>query len=337
MTSMLSKVIRTGLLSLVFGLFVVAMPASAQQPSSVNPTAQSVKEAQLLDALKPGQSLAGRVSIPNKDAANLIQPGRDWRAFNQETLPRIGTIAILGVLALLVLFYLVRGKIRIDAGPSQMRITRFGSVDRFVHWLTATSFIALAITGANVTFGKSVLMPMMGPEAFSAWSGMAKLIHNYVGFAFMAGVALTFLIWVKDNIPGATDLKWILVGGGLLSKGTHPPAKRFNGGQKIVFWSVVLGGAFLSLSGWHLLFPTAEGMAEAQWHATLHGTVAFVMTALIIGHIYIGSVGMEGAFDAMASGEVDLNWAKEHHSLWVKEEMERKSGSRISGAAQPAE
>lgn len=333
---MLSRMIRTGLMALIIGLFAAASPVMAQG-GSVNPTAQSVKEAQLLEALKPGQSLSGRVSIPNKDAANLMQPGRDWRAFNQETLPRIGAIAVFGVLAVLVLFYLIRGKIRIDAGPSTMRITRFGSVDRFVHWLTATSFLALALTGANVTFGKTLLLPVMGAEGFAAWASFAKLIHNYVGFAFMAGVALTFLIWVKDNIPTGTDLRWFAVGGGLLSKGSHPPAKRFNGGQKIVFWSVVLGGAFLALSGWHLLFPTVEGLAEAQWHATLHGTVAFVMIALIIGHIYIGSVGMEGAFDAMASGEVDLNWAKEHHSLWVKEEMERKSGSRISGAAQPAE
>lgn len=332
---MLSRMIRTGLMALVIGLFAAASPAMAQ--GSVNPTAQSVKEAQLLEALKPGQSLSGRVSIPNKDAANLMQPGRDWRAFNQETLPRLGSIAVLGVLAVLVLFYLVRGKIRIDAGPSTMRITRFGSVDRFVHWLTATSFLALALTGANVTFGKTLLLPVMGAEGFAAWASFAKLIHNYVGFAFMAGVALTFLIWVKDNIPTGTDLRWFAAAGGLLSKGKHPPAKRFNGGQKVVFWSVVLGGAFLTLSGWHLLFPTAEGLAEVQWHATLHGTVAFVMIALIIGHIYIGSVGMEGAFDAMASGEVDLNWAKEHHSLWVKEEQERKSGSRISGAAQPAE
>lgn len=341
MTSMLSRIVRTStvktwLLSLVFGLFVVAMPASAQAPTSVNPTAQSVKEAQLLEALKPGQMLSGRVTIPNKDAANLIQPGRDWRAFHDETLPRLGTISVLGILAVVVLFYLIRGKIRIDAGPSTMRITRFGSVDRFVHWLTATSFIVLALTGANVTFGKSLLMPMMGPESFAAWAGFAKLIHNYVGFAFMVGVALTFLIWVKDNIPGMLDIKWFLSGGGILGKG-HPPAKRFNGGQKVVFWSVVLGGAFMSLSGWHLLFPVAEGLAEVQWHATLHGTVSFLMIALIVGHIYIGSVGMEGAFDAMGSGEVDLNWAKEHHSLWVKEEMERKSGSRISGAAQPAE
>lgn len=333
---MFAKSLRDAVLAFMLAFTMLALPAAAQQPTSVNPTAQSVKEAQLLEALKPGQTLSGRVTIPNKDAANLIQPGRDWRAFNQETLPRLGAYAMLGMLALLVIFYLVRGKIRIDSGASSMRITRFGSIDRFTHWLTATSFLALAITGANVTFGKTVLAPVIGAEAFAAWAGFAKLVHNYVGFAFMAGVTLTFLIWVKDNIPSALDIKWFLAGGGIIGKG-HPPARRFNGGQKIIFWSVVIGGFFLSLSGWHLLFPVREGLAEAQFQATIHGTVAFLMMALILAHIYIGSVGMEGAFDAMGSGEVDLNWAKEHHSLWVKEEMERKSGSRISGAAQPAE
>ncbi|OYU49958.1 MAG: formate dehydrogenase subunit gamma [Rhizobiales bacterium PAR1] len=337
MTSMLSRLFQTAFFALALLILGAALPAAAQQPTSVNPTAQSVKEAQLLEALKPGEPISGRASIPNKDAANLIQAGRDWRAYNQETLPRLGMLALLGTFVALVLFYLIRGKIRIDAGSSSQKILRFAAFERFVHWLTATSFIMLAVTGANVTFGKSVLLPVVGPEAFSAWASFAKIIHNYVGFAFMAGVGFTFLIWVKDNIPDRTDIRWFLAGGGLLSKGKHPPAKRFNGGQKIVFWSVVLGGAMMSLSGWHLLFPTVEGMAEAQWHATIHGTIAFIMTALIIAHIYIGSVGMEGAIDAMASGEVDLNWAKEHHSIWVKEEQERKSGSRISGAAQPAE
>lgn len=341
-TRMLSRNTRFGfvyswLLALAIGLFALSAPATAQQPTSVNPTAQSVKEAQLLNALKPGESLSGRVTIPNKNAATLIQPGRDWRAYNQETLPRIGTIAILGILAVLVAFYLMRGKIRIDAGPSMMKILRFGAADRFVHWLTAASFLTLAITGINVTFGKTLLAPIMGAEGFAAWAGFAKLIHNYVGFAFMVGVVLTFLIWVKDNIPTGTDVAWFAAGGGLLTKGSHPPAQRFNGGQKIVFWSVVIGGFFLSLSGWHLIFPTSETIAEVQWQATIHGTVSYLMIALIIGHIYIGSIGMEGAFDAMGSGEVDLNWAKEHHSLWVQEEQARKGTSRISGTAQPAE
>ncbi len=335
MASKLSTAFRALAFLLLAGFAFSAAPVAAQQAGAVNPTAQSVKEDQLLQALKPGEALSGRISIPDGRAATLIQPGRDWRAFNQETLPRIGALSLIGILVLLVGFYLVRGKIRIDSGLSGLKILRFGALDRFTHWLTATSFIVLGLTGINVTFGKFVLAPVMGPEAFAAWAGFAKLMHNYVGFAFMAGVLLTFLIWVKDNIPNAVDLQWFAAGGGILGKG-HPPAKRFNGGQKIIFWSVVIGGFLLSLSGWHLLFPTAEAIDQIQWQATLHGTTAFVMIAIIVAHIYIGSVGMEGAFDAMGSGEVDLNWAKEHHSLWV-EDVRRNKGLTGNTSPQPAE
>jgi formate dehydrogenase subunit gamma len=328
-----SRFLRTGLGAMLLAVFFVAAPATAQ---SVNPTAQSVKEEQLLQALKPGEQLSGRISIPDPKAASLIQSGRDWRAFNQETLHKLGMWSFLGMLAALVVFYVVRGKIRIDAGPSKQRILRFNTVERFAHWLSAVSFIILAITGANVTFGKLLLAPVMGPEAFAAWAQYAKYIHNYVGFAFMAGVLLVFLVWVKDNIPNAVDMRWFAAGGGLLSKGHHPPAKRFNGGQKIVFWSVVIGGFLLSLSGWYLLFPYSTTLADVQWYATIHGVAAFVMIALMLAHAYIGSIGMEGAFDAMGSGEVDLNWAKEHHSLWVEEEM-RAGKLHPHAAGQPAE
>lgn len=323
MKTTFAQLIRGGLAALLLAFVVTTMPAGAQQPSSVNPTAQSVQEEQLLRALQPGGQLTGRISIPDPKAASLIQPGRDWRSFNQETLPKLGTYAVLGMLLLLVLFYMLRGKIRIDAGPSGQRILRFNSVERFAHWTTATSFIILAITGANITFGKTLLTPIMGPEAFAAWAQYAKYIHNYVGFAFMLGVLLVFLVWVKDNMPAMADLKWFAAGGGLLSKGHHPPAKRFNGGQKIVFWSVVIGGFLLSLSGWYLVFPYNTTLADVQWQATIHGVAAFVLIALMLAHAYIGSIGMEGAFDAMGSGEVDLNWAKEHHGLWVEEEMKK--------------
>jgi formate dehydrogenase subunit gamma len=336
MTIQIARLIRSGFYAVLLALMAFTLPAAAQQPTTVNPTAQSVKEDQLLQALKPGAPVAGRISIPDSNAANLIQPGRDWRAFNQETLPALGAWTFLGMLVLLALFYALRGKIRIDSGPSKQTILRFNTVERFAHWLAATSFIVLAITGANITFGRTLLTPIMGPEAFAAWAQYAKYIHNYVGFAFMLGVLLIFLVWVKDNFPTATDLAWFAQGGGLLKKGHHPPAKRFNGGQKIIFWSVVIGGFLLSLSGWYLLFPMKGSIADIQWHATIHGVTAFIMIAIMLAHAYIGSVGMEGAFDAMGSGEVDLNWAKEHHSLWVEEEM-KKGSAKMGAAAQPAE
>lgn len=312
-----------------------AQPGTAQQ---VNPTADSVKEQQFLDALKanPSAELRGRVTIPDAKAATLERPaGREWRAFHQGTMTKVGAVAVLGTLIVLVAFYLFRGRIRLETGPSGQRLTRFNGFERFVHWLTAACFIVLALSGLNVTFGKSLLLPLVGPEAFTTVSTVAKWAHNYLAWPFMLGVALMFLVWVKDNIPGMVDIRWFLAGGGIVGKG-HPPAKRFNGGQKALFWIVVLGGAALAVSGINLLFPAdAGGVLNLQFWNVIHGIVGVLMVATILGHIYIGTIGMEGAFDAMGSGEVDLNWAKAHHSLWVADEM--RKGDIHGGKLQPAE
>lgn len=152
----------------------------------------------------------------------------------------------------------------------------------------------------------------------------------------MLGLVLMLLIWIKDNIPGGGDVAWFKAGGGLIGK-EHPAAGRFNGGQKMIFWTVILGGAALTITGLMLLFPFRwTGLEGLQLSNVIHGVVGMVMIAAMLAHIYIGSVGMEGAFDAMGSGEVDLNWAKEHHSLWVEEEMAKKSGV-AGGKAMPAE
>lgn len=312
-----------------------AQPGNAQQ---VNPTADSVKEKQFLDALKgnPSAELTGRISIPDTKAATLERPaGREWRAFHQNVMTKIGAVAVLGTLIALVAFYLFRGRVTIESGPSGQTLTRFNGFERFVHWLTAACFIVLALSGLNVTFGKALLLPLIGPEAFTNVSIVAKWAHNYLAWPFMLGIALMFLIWIKDNIPGMVDVRWLAAGGGIVGK-AHPPAKRFNGGQKIVFWGVVGGGTALAVSGIYLLFPAAAGgVLNLQFWNIIHGIVGVLMVALILGHIYIGTLGMEGAFDAMGSGEVDLNWAEQHHSLWVADEM--KKGHVHGGKLQPAE
>lgn len=313
-----------------------AVPAQAQQ---VNPTADSVREQQFLDVLKgnPSAELQGRITIPDQKAATLQRPaGRDWRAFHQGTMLRIAAIAVLGTLVALVAFYLIRGRVRTEGGPAGRTITRFNAFERFMHWLTAACFIVLALSGLNVTFGKLLLLPLIGPQAFTNISVVAKWAHNFLAWPFMLGVALMFVVWIKDNIPGMVDVRWFAAGGGIVGKG-HPPAKRFNGGQKIVFWSVVVGGAALSVSGFNLLFPQlAGGVLNLQFWNVVHGIVSVLMVAMILGHIYIGTIGMEGAFDAMGSGEVDLNWARAHHSLWVEDEMRK---GHVAGAPglQPAE
>ncbi|MEM8952218.1 MAG: cytochrome b/b6 domain-containing protein, partial [Pseudomonadota bacterium] len=187
----------------------------------------------------------------------------------------------------------------------------------------------------------------VGPEIFAWLTFAGKYAHNYLAFGFMIGVACMFVIWLADNIPTHHDLIWLLKGGGILVKGVHPPSKKFNAGQKLIFWLVIIGGTSLSFSGLALMFPfqfppmfagTFETMnawfgtalptvltpiQELQYAQLWHAIVGIVMTAVIIGHIYIGSIGMEGAFDAMGEGEVDYNWAREHHNLWVRDLEEK--------------
>jgi formate dehydrogenase subunit gamma len=327
----------------VLALLALAPPALAQsgQPTQVNPTASSVKEQQLLEALKPAvgttSAVAGRVTIPDKGSGNLINPaGREFRDYHQSTVPRIGGLAILGMLVLVTLFYFVRGKVRVSGGESGQTIVRFGGLDRFAHWLTALSFLALALTGLNLTFGKSIVLPIVGPENFTALTLLGKLVHNYVSFAFALGILLMFVLWVKDNLPHPRDILWFLQGGGLIGS-WHPAAARFNAGQKIIFWLVILGGIGLSVTGYILMFPFQfTDIAGQQLSQILHALIGAVLFAVIIAHVYIGSIGMEGAFRAMGSGRVDLNWAKEHHSIWV-ERVAQKDPKALSGRATPAE
>jgi formate dehydrogenase subunit gamma len=322
-------------------IVAVATPVLAQQPSSVNPTASSVKEDQLLQQEK---IISGRGTIPDTKSYNLEQPaGRDWRQFHESTLPWIGAIVILGMLVLLVIFYLVRGMVLIKAGRSGRTIVRFTAVERFIHWMTATCFIVLAVTGVNVTFGKELLLPLLGPEAFSAWSQWAKYAHNYLSFPFTIGVVLILLIWIAGNIPNAVDMEWLKRGGGIVGH-DDPPAYRFNAGQKGIYWIVVLGGGAAAVSGYLLMFPFyGTGIAGMQLAQIVHGTVAVLFVGAMLAHIYIGTIGMEGAFEAMGTGEVDVNWAKQHHSLWLAEEQARtgpnesESQRRARAAATPAE
>jgi formate dehydrogenase subunit gamma len=302
-------------------LLVVAAPAIAQQGGQINPTASSVKEQQLLQELN---RIQGRVSIPDQRSGVLEQPaGRDWREFRNVTLRWVGGIAIVGMLAALVIFYLTRGTVRLESGRSGRVIVRFTMFERFVHWMTATCFIILAISGLNITFGRPLLLPLIGFEAFSEWSQWAKYAHNYLSFPFTIGVVLIFLMWIGGNIPNKVDIDWLKRGGGMIGHG-HPPAYRFNAGQKAVYWIVVIGGTAVAVTGYQLMFPFyLSGIEGMQLGQIVHSIVAVLFVAVMLAHIYIGTIGMEGAFEAMGSGTVDVNWAREHHSLWLEEQNAR--------------
>lgn len=323
--------------------------ASAQQAGSVpGNTLGASSQADFWRAVRQGEQ--GKVSIPNARAGVLIQSeGDNWRAFRNGPLSVFGAWALLGMVILLCVFFILRGRIKVEHGLSGKLIERFNTVERFAHWLTATSFVVLALTGLNVLYGRYALKPLIGADAFSIITVAGKYLHNYLSFAFMVGVVMMFVLWVGHNIPNRTDLNWIAKAGGLFTKGVHPPAKKFNAGQKLIFWSVILGGVSISVSGLALLFPfeiqmfgktfaimnlfgtslptELSVMQEMQLSQLWHSIVAIGLIVVIIAHVYIGSIGMEGAFDAMGSGQVDENWAKEHHSLWVEEVQARQTSS----------
>jgi formate dehydrogenase subunit gamma len=299
----------------------LAAPASTQQPTLVNPTADSVNERLLLQELN---RIEGSISIPDTKAGVLEQPvGRAWRLFHQVYLHWIGGIAIVGIFSLLAIFYLWRGTVHFEGGRSGHKMLRFNAFERLVHWMTATCFVILAISGLNITFGKLLLLPLMGPGLFSTWSQALKYSHNYLSFPFTIGVILMFLIWVAGNIPNRVDVEWIKKGGGMFG-GDEPPAFRFNAGEKMIFWVVVIGGGAAAATGYILMFPFyGTGIANMQLAQVVHSVVGVLYIAAMLVHTYMGTIGMEGAFEGMGTGDVDVNWAKSHHSLWYDEEMAR--------------
>ncbi len=325
-----------------------ASPAHAQSQGTVpGNVLGSMSDAEMWR--KVGGGIRGDVSIPDKKAGQLVQRDGDaWRAFKNGPLSVYGAYGLAAMLGVLVLFFLLRGRIKIDHGPDPRgrTIERFNALERFAHWLTAVSFIVLALTGLNVLYGKYFLPALIGKNAFGTISYYGKIAHNFIAFPFILGIVLMVVLWIRYNIPNVRDIKWLAVGGGLFSKHMHPEAGRFNAGQKLIFWSVVIGGGSLAVSGLALLMPfeihpwagtfailngfgfdlptTLTPLQETQLSVLWHSIVALVMIAIIVAHIYIGSIGMEGAFDAVGSGQVDLNWAKEHHSLWVAEVEEKE-------------
>jgi formate dehydrogenase subunit gamma len=286
-------------------------------------------------------------------STTLIQDGGMWwLLFREGPLLKMTAYLLGGTILALALFYLIRGRIRIDGEKTGRTIIRFKAFERFGHWLLATSFIILGLTGLVSLIGRKVLIPVFGHDTFSFLAIGSKWVHNNVSWAFIVALVIIFVVWVVHNIPDRTDLHWLAKAGGLFG-GSHPPAKKFNAGQKLIFWSVIILGGSISVSGLSLVFPFEFnifghtfstlngwgipgwfGMAEfpyplqpqeeMQYAQLWHAIISLILTAIIIAHIYLGSVGMEGAFDAMGKGEVEEQWAREHHSIWAEEILDAK-------------
>ncbi|SMP03761.1 formate dehydrogenase subunit gamma [Shimia sagamensis] len=328
-------------------------------------TRGAASDAEVFRALRYG-SADTRTSAPGPTAGLLIQDsGMKWLAFREGPLLRYGLIFLGVMMAAILAFYLYRGKILIDGPKTGRMIIRFDAFERFSHWVMGVSFILLGLSGLYLIAGRKFLIPWMGHGVYADIAEAGKWVHNNISWAFMISLVLVFILWVKHNIPDRGDIQWMAKAGGLFSKGVHPPAKKFNAGQKIIFWSVIILGFSISLSGVALLFPFEVSVfaktfqivnmtglpnlimgaplpevlspyEEMQLSQLWHGIVAFLFIGIIIAHIYLGSVGMEGAIETMATGEVDEQWAKEHHSIWYDEEM-AKAKDAAPDQATPAE
>ncbi|MCH9697466.1 MAG: formate dehydrogenase subunit gamma [Gammaproteobacteria bacterium] len=305
-----------------------------QQTTTVNPR-QNPRSA-VWRKVREGRQGYSAVSGP--ESGQLIEAsGEVWRRIRNGPLAVYGGWAMLVTAILLVLFYLIRGQVKLTDPKTGIKLLRWSGFERFIHWYTAILFIVLSLTGLSILFGRSLLIPLIGHEAFAIWAIAAKLIHNYSGPLFMAGLFTMIVIWVKDNLPDKYDINWLKAFGGLIGN-NHPSAARMNAGEKLWFWLLSLCGILISLTGLILDFPVIEQERMIlQVTHLIHLSSAILLLIGALGHIYIGTIGTQGALEGMMNGEVDETWAKQHHDIWYQQETERLAElNKPSSASQAA-
>lgn len=308
---------------LLFFLFSLSMPVSASNEGRDSARAVIVENpaSDLWRAVRQREGMSeGTSQVKSMDSGMLINPyGDQWREFRMEQLLPAAGYILGGMLIFVLLFYFIRGRIAVEGGVSGKKLFRYTLYERSIHWFTAVVFLSLALTGLTLLLGRSILLPWMGPELFSSIAWFSKEAHDLLGPLFLVAVLLMFVQFVGRNIYEKGDLTWLLKGGGIIGKG-HVPSNFFNMGEKSLFWMLILVGGVIAASGLMLLFPIFnQGRVLLELSHVAHGIAAVVMMTAVIGHIYIGTIGMEGALEGMTSGYCDLNWAREHHDHWAKE------------------
>lgn len=303
-----------------------------------------------------GRGVTGFSSLPDKEAGNLVQPfvqypgsgltnaGEAWRQVRNNWIIPYGGALLLIALGAVALFYWRKGQIRLHGAPTGREIERFTPFERSAHWANAIAFCILAVSGLVMAFGKFFIQPVIGGTLFGWLSYALKNAHNFAGPLFAVSLLVVIATFIKDNLPGKGDLTWLLKGGGMLSE-HEVPSHRFNAGEKVLFWGgVFLLGLVVVGSGLVLdkLVPGIEYVrGNMQIAHMIHGVATVLMMAMFIGHIYMGTIGTEGAYKAMRTGYVDETWAREHHELWYddikagKIPAQRSVEAVPSGDAQP--
>jgi formate dehydrogenase subunit gamma len=278
-------------------------------------------------------SMAGYTSVIGQETNVLIQSrGQVWREIRNGPVATLGAIMVLGMILALLAFHFTKGGAKLEHRTGN-KVLRWPAFDRALHWYTAVLFIILAITGMSILWGRAVLIPVLGKEGFAAWAALAKPVHDYLALFFTAGLVVMLLKWFKYNIFTDYDRQWFKQAGGYLD-GSHPPAGFANAGEKAYYWVLVIMGAAIVISGFFPLFPNLGFSRAAMQNANIiHGISSVIVITAVFAHIYLGTLGSEGAFEGMWKGEVDEGWAKQHHNLWLDEVKKQGTAPARKGDA----
>ena len=331
--------------------FVAPADPKPDESNAQRAKSQPGNNAPMWRAVRDSGDKPGISNLPGAEMGMLIQPfvqypgarltnaGEGWRQVrNQWILPYGGSLLLIVALAL-ALFYWRKGSLGNDKANTGRVIERFTPFERAAHWTNAIAFVCLAVSGAVMAFGKFLLLPLIGGTLFGALTYALKTLHNFAGPLFAVSLLIVFITFVKDNLPSKGDLAWVLGGGGMFG-GHAAPSHRFNAGEKIIFWGgVLLLGAVVVGSGL-VLDKLIPGLAylrgDMQVAHMIHAVATLLMMAMFAGHIYLGTVGMKGAYQAMRTGYVDEAWAREHHELWADDIQAGKIPAQRSAEAAPA-
>ncbi len=311
-----------------------ADPAQAQRERQIS---QPYNNAPVWKEIRSGAPQF--TSLPGRETNVLIQSeGQTWRAARVPISTAGGFLFALALLGIIV-FYTWRGPILVQGRPTGHLIRRYTSSERIVHWTVAITFVTLGLTGLVIMFGKSVLLPLIGYTLFSWLAILAKNLHNFTGPVFAMALPVMIVMFVRENLFRAYDWPWVKRFGGMLDRSgkSEVPSGKANAGQKVLFWlMVVLAGLTLIVTGLILDFPNFNQTRQTMQIANVVHMVAGMFGIILASaHIYLGTIGMKGAYDAMRHGYVDESWAREHHAFWYEEVMAEKPAHGLD-AAPPA-
>jgi len=306
--------------------------AQAQETQAQRQQVQPGNNAPVWRDVRSGK--VGSTTVQGRETGVLIQTeGQTWRKLRNGPISLYGGWLVVLVLIALVLFYKWRGPMGLHSAPTGRMIERFSSFERMAHWTMAISFCILAVSGLTMLFGKYVLLPLIGHTLFGWLAELGKFLHNFTGPIFMFSIVVFVAKFIRDNIPRAYDIAWLVKVGGVFS-GEAVPSGRFNAGEKIWFWAgVVVLGTVSCASGLVLDFPNFDQTRALMILANIvHVIAALLFIAFSFTHIYLGTVGTTGAYEAMRDGYVDETWAREHAQYWYDDV---KAGKRAPPSGAP--